>query len=137
MTLELAKTAINIGLVTSRPVEMLAFYEGTLGLHLDATWAFDEYSIDRLRCGDSVISLYSRPSLPAKRSGPPGAFNGDTGYRWITIVVQNLEDAVQRCADDGAEIAVPITNTPANTTVAMVVDPDGNWVELALAGPGH
>ena len=53
-----------------------------------------------------------------------------TGYRYWTISVSNLSELVQQCEAAGVTVAVPITELRPGITIAIVEDPDGNWVEL-------
>ncbi len=69
----------------------------------------------------------------APATAAPGGINGATGYRYFTITVSDINGAVAACEAAGATIAVPVTELRPGITIAMVEDPDGNWVEL-LAG---
>lgn len=66
---------------------------------------------------------------------PPGGLIGATGYRYWTITVDNIEEAVKACEDAGYKITVPVTEFRPGVTISMIEDPDGNWVELVqMAG---
>ncbi|MFN2167585.1 MAG: VOC family protein, partial [Anaerolineae bacterium] len=55
---------------------------------------------------------------------------GATGYRYWTISVSNLQELVEECRDKGYRIRVDPREVRAGVTIAMVEDPDGNWVEF-------
>ena len=53
---------------------------------------------------------------------------GMTDY--FTITIDNLEDAVTECVAAGYANPVPIRESRPGVNIAMIEDPDGNWVEL-------
>ena len=65
---------------------------------------------------------------PAAAAG--GGIQGATGYRYWTISVANLAEIVERCQRAGVNVVVPITELRPGITIAIVEDPDGNWVEF-------
>jgi predicted enzyme related to lactoylglutathione lyase len=82
----------------------------------------------QLACGDSVIKVVVVESLPAKAA--TGGVRGANGNRYWTMSVSNLADMLKQCADAGYKIAVKETDIRPGVKIAMVEDPDGNWVEL-------
>ena len=133
MSIEITKPGIDLGIVTSDGPAMTAFYGETLGLaHVGEFKMGGGTVMQRYQCGDSVLKVVVLPAdAPAKAA--PGGINGATGYRYFTITVGDITAAVETCEAAGATIAVPVTELRPGIVIAMVEDPDGNWVEL-LAG---
>ena len=134
MALQLKKSAIDLGIVTSNGPAMLAFYRDVIGLthQGDMPMPSGVGTMHRLLCGDSLIKLVVLPSLPA--TTPPGGIPGANGYRYWTLTVTNLPDMVKACADAGHTVVWPEREIRPGIRIAMVADPDGNWVEFLSLG---
>ena len=134
MPVELTKDSIDLGIVVTNVDACLAFYRDTLGLTLAGETPLPGGGVmHRLMCGTSLIKLV----VPAKAPpvvAPPGGIQGATGYRYWTISVSNIEDLVAECGAAGHKIAVPVTELRPGVTIAIVEDPDGNWVEFVQMG---
>jgi len=134
MTLNITKDSIDIGLVTGNLDAMTAFYRDTLGLEVEAVLEMPGgMSMTRLICGTTIVKLVTLAETP-EPANPPGGIMGGTGIRYFTITVDNLEASVAACADAGYTVAVPIRESRPGVTIAMIEDPDGNWVELLQLG---
>jgi len=83
----------------------------------------------RLLCGTSTIKIVSLRKPPAATAAP-GGIGGSTGYRYWTISVSNIAQLVADCEQAGRVVAVPVTELAPGITIAIVEDPDGNWVEF-------
>jgi catechol 2,3-dioxygenase-like lactoylglutathione lyase family enzyme len=130
MTLSIVKDSIDLGIITKDPEKMLAFYRDTLGLELVGELPMPGGgTMYRLNCGTSVIKIVVHGKEPGAVAAP-GGIAGATGYRYWTISVDNIEQAVKACEEAGYKIAVPITEFRPGATISMIEDPDGNWVEL-------
>ncbi|MAE16831.1 MAG: extradiol dioxygenase [Deltaproteobacteria bacterium] len=130
MSAKLKKDAIDLGIVTRNPEAMLTFYRDTLGFNFkEETPMSGGGNMLRLMCGSSMIKLVTPGNL-ADVDAPPGGIGGATGYRYFTITVSNLDEVTQECADSGASVAVPVTEIRSGVRIAIVNDPDGNWVEF-------
>ena len=46
------------------------------------------------------------------------------------MFVANLQEVFDRCVEAGAKVAIPVTEFRPGTAIAIVEDPDGNWVEF-------
>ena len=134
MPVALTKPGIDLGIVTSNGPAMLAFYRDVLGLVFKGDMAMPggTGTMHRLLCGDSLIKLVVMPSLPA--AAPPGGIQGASGYRYWTLTVSNLAEMVQACADAGHTVVFGAREIRPGVQIAMVVDPDGNWVEFLQVG---
>jgi catechol 2,3-dioxygenase-like lactoylglutathione lyase family enzyme len=129
VTVQLTKDAIDLGIVTTEPEAMLEFYRDVLGFEDGGENPMPGGTMHRLQCGSSTIKLVSLRSEPPA-TAPPGGIRGGTGYRYWTISVSNLPEVVAACEAAGRPVAVPITELRPGVTIAIVEDPDGNWVEL-------
>jgi catechol 2,3-dioxygenase-like lactoylglutathione lyase family enzyme len=133
MTVQLTKDSIDLGIVVRDAEASLAFYRDTLGF----TPAGDNdmpggAHMWRLMCGTSMIKLVQF-AKERRAVAPPGGIGGATGYRYWTMTVSNLDDVVVACEAAGYTIAVPRTTLGPGITIAIIEDPDGNWVELLEA----
>lgn len=85
--------------------------------------------MNRFKAGDSVIKVISlEPQAPA--AAPAGGIRGATGYRYWTITVSNLSECIEKADAAGAKIIVRSKEVRLGVTIAILADPDGNWVEL-------
>jgi predicted enzyme related to lactoylglutathione lyase len=86
-------------------------------------------TMNRFKVGDSVIKVIELdPAAPA--DAVPGGIRAASGYRYWTITVANLQACVQQATAAGAKIVVPVKVVRPGITIAIIADPDGNWVEL-------
>jgi len=129
MGVNLTKDSIDLGIVVKDAAASLAFYRDVLGFEDLGESPMPGGTMHRLGCGTSQIKLVSPKREPAA-TAPPGGIGGATGYRYWTISVSNLADVVAACEGANVPIAVPITELRPGITIAIVEDPDGNWVEF-------
>lgn len=130
MTIDVVKPAIDIGIVTNNLDSMMTFYRDVLGLEFEATIPMPGGGqMNRFKVGDSVIKVIETdPKPPAEAA--PGGIRGATGYRYWTITVSNLAACVAKADAAGHKIVVPAKEVRPGVTIAIIADPDGNWVEL-------
>ena len=130
MTVQLTKDSIDLGIHVKDPEKSLAFYRDTLGFEqvgeMDMPGGMHMW---RLMCGTSMIKLVNSAKGP-KAENPGGGIIGANGYRYWTISVSNLDEIVAKCEAGGYKVAIPVTTIRPGTAIAMVEDPDGNWVEF-------
>lgn len=130
MSINITKTSIDIGIVCNDIDAMLTFYGETLGLPLEGTIPMPGGGkMNRFKVGDSVIKVIELDPTPETQAAP-GGIRGATGYRYWTITCSNLADCVTRAEAAGAKIVVAAKEVRAGITIAIIADPDGNWVEL-------
>ena len=133
MGVQLIKQAIDLGIVTIHGEAMLAFYRDVLGFKYLREMPMPGGGLmHQMMCGDSMIKLVvlDKALAPAEPGGPQGG----AGYRYWTISVSNLGELVQACADQGHKVVMKERELRPGVKIAMVEDPDGNWVEfLAVA----
>lgn len=133
MAVELTKDSIDLGIVVRDAEASLAFYRDTLGLRPAGDSAMPGgMHMWRLMCGASTIKLVHLEREP-KEANPPGGIHKAFGYRYWTISVANIAEVVADCETAGYKVAVPVMEIRPGVTIAMVEDPDGNWVELLQA----
>ena len=131
MTVKLAKPAIDLGIVISESARSLAFYCDLLGLEHVADVPMPIAgggTMHRVQCGDSLLKLVNLTETPPHSVG--GGIPAALGYRYLTLIVTNLDEILGECADAGVPIIVPATTIREGTRIGMVADPDGNWVEF-------
>ena len=129
MSLKLTKDSIDLGIVTNDPEKALGFYRDVLGFEDAGASPMPGGTMHRLLCGTSAIKLVTPKKAPPA-TAPAGGIQGATGYRYWTISVANLAELVERCQSAGVNVVVPITELRPGITIAIVEDPDGNWVEF-------
>lgn len=130
MTIDIKKSAIDLGIVTKDAAPMLAFYRDLLGFTFEGSMEMPGGStMHRLMCGESLIKIVEQSPAP-RAEAAPGGINGATGYRYWTISVNNLEEITAACDDAGYRVAIPITEIRPGVRISMIEDPDGNWVEF-------
>lgn len=130
MSINITKTSIDIGIVCNDIDAMLTFYGETLGLPLEGTIPMPGGGkMNRFKVGGSVIKVIELDPTPETKAAP-GGIRGATGYRYWTITCSNLADCVSRAEAAGAKIVVAAKEVRPGITIAIIADPDGNWVEL-------
>ena len=133
MGAKLTKDSIDLGIIVEDAERSLAFYRDTLGLKYEAAMPMPDGSVmHRLLCGTTVIKVRQLPAPPPALAAP-GGIGGATGYRYWTISVSNIKELVDECAAKGYKIAVGVREFRPGVTIAIVEDPDGNWVEFLQA----
>ena len=129
MAANLTKDSIDLGIVTTEPAAMVGFYRDVLGFEDQGEMPMPGGTMHRLACGTSVIKIVATRNAPPA-TAPPGGIQGATGYRYWTISVSNLAEVVAGCEEAGRTVVVPVTELRPGITIAIVEDPDGNWVEF-------
>jgi glyoxylase I family protein len=131
MPVQLAKSAIDLGIVISESERSLAFYCGLLGLEHVADMPMPiggTGTMHRIQCGDTLLKLVRFDTTPPAAAG--GGIPGALGYRYLTMIVSNLDEIMRELADADVTVAVPVTDLRPGVRIGMVEDPDGNRVEF-------
>lgn len=132
MGVKLTKDSIDLGIVVSDGPKALAFYRDTLGFeHVGDMPMGAGGTMHRLICGTSLIKVISGSNPPAKAA--PGGIQGAYGYRYWTISVSNIQELVDACSQAGYKVVAGVREFRPGVTIAIVEDPDGNWVEFLQA----
>jgi glyoxylase I family protein len=135
MGVNVAKDAIDLGIVTTNGEAMLAFYRDVLGFKHEGDIAMEHVGIKvmhRLWFGKSLIKLVvpvKDPGVPAA----PGGIQGGTGYRYWTMTIHNLDEVLSAVEAASQKIVRPRTEVRPGVVIGMVEDPDGNLVEFIQA----
>ncbi len=131
-----AKDAIDLGIVTNNGEEMVAFYRDVLGFEHEGDINMEAVGIKvmhRLWFADSLIKIVV-PVDPPSKAAAPGGIAAATGYRYWTLTVSNLDEILAAADAAGRTIVWPRREIRPGVSVAMVEDPDGNWVEFLEKG---
>jgi len=130
VTLKIRKAALDIGIVTRRPEAMLAFYRDLLGLKLESVMDMPGGGVmNRLRVGDSLLKIIQL--LPEPRNDVmPGGIRTATGCRYWSIDISNLDESLDAIEREGYKIRLGRKSIRRGVDIAMIEDPDGNWLEL-------
>lgn len=131
MGIEIAKDSVDLGIVVRDGEAALRFYRDTLGLEhvADTPMPGGGGTMHRLMCGTSLIKVIEYEQAP-EAANPTGGIPAASGYRYWTITVSNLDGVVGECESAGYKVAVAPREIRPGTRIAMIEDPDGNWVEL-------
>lgn len=131
MAVELLSPGVEIGLVTTNLEEMVAFYEGFLGLAQQGDLDFPGGTMKRYAVGSNVIKLVTLDQPPAAPATPGGG-PAQAGIRYFTLVVTNLTDTARKVDEAGYRAVQPLAEFAPVPGMGwmFVADPDGNWVEL-------
>lgn len=133
MGIALTKDSIDLGIVVADIDAALTFYRDTLGFTDAGTMEMPGGGVmHRLMCGPSMIKLVD-PGRELETKAPRGGIQGAYGYRYWTISVSNIEELTASVGSAGYKVVVPVTALRPGITIAIVVDPDGNWVEFLQA----
>lgn len=129
-TAKITKPALDLGIITRDAAPMLAFYQQMLGLALESVIPMPSGGImHRLRVGESILKIVQLDKQPAA-DGVPGGIPAATGIRYFTLHISNLQNVVDGFDQGGYKIVVPIKTIRSGVSIAIVEDPDGNWLEL-------
>jgi predicted enzyme related to lactoylglutathione lyase len=131
MGIQLTKPAVDVGIVTTDFGRMMAFYRDVLGFPAEEPVVFPGIgTIHRLLVGESILRLLDPETAPPKSATANDSVYAATGFRYMTIVVKNLDDVLDACRNFGIDIPGPPKEIRPGVFVRTIQDPDGNWIEL-------
>lgn len=131
---ELRAGGVEVGIVVSDLDEAVKFYGETLGLPYIGDMELPNAVMKRFAHGDAVIKLLGgHETKPDRSNAPGGPSAGVTGFRYLTLKVDDVNAMLERCTDAGCTVAVPLFEFRPGLHIAIVEDPDGNWVEFVPA----
>ena len=85
--------------------------------------------VRRYTVGNSVLRLFLPDNTPAGEASRDG-FAAQTGIRYLTLYVNNLDEAVAAVEAAGFPIPTPVRDLRPGVRVAQVEDGQGVAVEL-------
>jgi catechol 2,3-dioxygenase-like lactoylglutathione lyase family enzyme len=129
--MQVAKDSIDIGIMCGAIDASLHFYDDLLGLTNVGVSEATAGTMHCLRFGTSDVKLIDPTHRPG--TGPIG-IDQQLGLRYLTFVVTNLDEVIQRLEAAHIAFTRPKTEIRPGTTIAMVKDPDGNIVEFVERG---
>ena len=130
MPIKFQKMTLDVGLVTTDPEEAHRFYGEILGLPFEGELELPNIGlIRRYRVGENILRIFVPVSEPASRGSTEG-FASQTGLRYLTLKVENLEEVVAEVAAAGYKIAVPVIDLRPGVKVSQIEDKEGNALEL-------
>ncbi len=134
MALTPSKDALDVGIVTTNLEAMRAFYVDSLGLTDAGSSSIPDIgTIQRLAFGRSILRLLAVEAEPPHTS--PDALRDATGLRFLTIAVDDIDEAYDACVSAGVNVVGPPTLLGPATMSVRAQDPDGNWIEFVAQGP--
>ena len=129
MAVELAIPHIDAGIVTNDRAAALAFWHETLGFPVEGEISFPGLTIVRLKVGETTLRLCI-PDTAAPHLAHPGPFDQQTGLRYLTLAVRNLDAILEKVAAKGYPIPYPAREIRPGTRAAQIQDGAGVTVEL-------
>ena len=134
MGVQLTKDSIDIGIIVEDGERSLKFYRDLLGLEhtADTPMPGGGGTMHRLMCGTTLVKLVAYDDVPEAKAAP-GGLRGATGYRYWTISVSNIDEVTEEAKAAGYEVPTGPVEIREGVRIAMIIDPDGNWVELLEA----
>ncbi len=126
-----ARIAVDVGIMVSDMDQSLAFYRGVLGLTVVAdirTSLIGKGRMVQLQHGASLIKLVQMDE--SIQSETQTGITTTLGFRYITLMVDDIEAIVATLDAAGAPIALPLTELGNGAKILMVEDPAGNIVEF-------
>ena len=120
---------LQIGIVVRDLDAMVEFYGDVLGLTYVSDLEFRGGIQKHFELGDARVKLVRLDEIPTL-CNPPGGIAAASGLRYLTMKVDDVADAAERCAAAGHRVVVPLFEWEPGVPVAIVEDPEGTWVEL-------
>lgn len=118
-------TQVGVKIAVRDRARTMTHYRDVLGMTEEAP--------SRVRCGDTVLLFEERPDAPSDYG------QAERGWLYLTVQVRNCDLETERVEKLGARIAVAPRTLGKVARMAMVLDPDGNLLEISqrasLTGP--
>ena len=124
---------VEIAVVARDLDASIRFYADTLGLPYVGDMELPNGMMKRYLYGETIIKIIGFDT-PPELSGPGGMMAGVTGFRYVTFAVDDVAGMQKRFEDAGYTVAVPPFEFRPGLLIAIVEDPDGNWVEFLAGG---
>ncbi|MCP5395246.1 MAG: hypothetical protein H6918_00675 [Sphingomonadaceae bacterium] len=135
MGAELFAGHIDAGIVTIDRDAALAFWHGLMGFPVEGEISFPGLTILRLKAGDTTLRLCI-PDGGVEREAHNGAFAAESGLRYLTIYVCNLDALADAAQAAGYLVPFPPREIRPGHRVAQIQDGMGVTVELVETSAG-
>ena len=125
------RIAVDVGVIVADMEQALGFYRDLLGLPVVAevtTSLIGKGQMVQLAHGASLIKLVQMEEAPP--GGTPTGITTTFGYRYITLMVTDIEAIMTKIEQAEVPIALPLTELGNGAKIVMVEDPEGNIVEF-------
>lgn len=130
MSIQLQGSSLDAGIVTRDADALARFYGDLLGLPLAGEIRMPGIGlIRRYAVGNSTLRVF-QPETPPAHDGSRAGFASQTGIRYLTLAVSNLDEAVAEIAAAGYPVPVAPRVLRPGVRVAQVEDGEGNALEL-------
>ena len=129
MGAELTQAHIDVGIVTNDRAGALAFWNGLFGFPIEGEVSFPGLTIVRLKVGNAILRLCI-PDAEVERKAESGAFDAETGLRYLTLAIGNLDALVAAARAAGYPIPVEPREIRPGVRAAQIQDGQGVTVEL-------
>lgn len=126
-----SRIAVDVGIIVPDMERSLGFYRDIIGLAVInelTTSLIGKGRMVQLEHGASLIKLVQMEKAPSHNS--PAGLTSAVGYRYITLMVSDLDAIIRKIEAAKVPIALPVTTLGNGTRIVMVEDPDGNIVEF-------
>lgn len=133
MTALLTAAHLDAGLVTNDRAAALAFWHNFLGFPIVGELSFPGLSVVRLAVGDAILRIVIPDAAPAQSASTDG-FASETGLRYISLKVANLDAIIAEARARHYPVPHPPREIRPGTFVAMIEDGAGITVELQQTG---
>jgi catechol 2,3-dioxygenase-like lactoylglutathione lyase family enzyme len=120
--------AVDIGIVSPTDA-LVAFYEAALDAPRLEPRQFPFATVHRLAVGPVTLKVMVPTEVPAAEA-PPSPFWDRAGLRYLTLWLDDLEPLLERWRSAGGTVVLPPTELRPGVVTALLVDPDGNTVEV-------
>jgi predicted enzyme related to lactoylglutathione lyase len=136
MGTELAKPALDAGIVTANADPLIAFYRGVIGAQPQQPLELPNIgTIHKLACGESVLRIMVPVEAPEPDDS--ASFSSRAGLRYLTLEVEDVHAAVAAVRAHGGSVVLEPFELRPGRFVSQVADPDGNMIELGRGSCEH
>lgn len=126
---------IQISLFSKDPVALASFYQGAFGLKESVELHSEIFR--GVMAGDVLIGISAPAAYDLLNLTPRRDMDGDQTALTLGFgSLEEMETAIRKAVDLGAELVKPVFRTYYGWDLAVLRDPDGNAVRLAVTQPG-
>ncbi|MSQ21299.1 MAG: VOC family protein [Betaproteobacteria bacterium] len=134
---------LEVGICVADLARAMAFYEGVLALKKISAIDLNEHGSQMSGLGTSgyrVVRLQTSygeriklvcPIGPPERPGPAATPSSRTGLAYVTFLVDDIDAMVKCCERAGSASVKGIVELRPGVRMALVPDPEGNFIEFA------